>query len=91
MKPLNIVHVSSFPPTACGVAEYTAALSNAIRGNASSALELFVRLNCDASKLIQDERAIVINPSDRKAIQAAAAIVNRLERKLVLLQHEFKL
>jgi len=73
------------------VAEYTAALASALRAEALGAAALFVRLDCDTSETLQDDERIAINPSDRNAIETAAAIVNRLERKVVLLQHEFKL
>lgn len=91
MKSSRIVHISSLPPTPCGVAEYTAALAAAMRDNGSDSSAFLVRLDCDAAETLRDGGAITINPSDRKAIDVAAACVNSLERKVVLLQHEFKL
>lgn len=91
MKPLHIVHVSSLPPTACGVAEYTATLANAVQAKSLQAAPFFVHLDSDAKEMQQDDRHVRINPSDRTAVEAAAMTVNRLERKAVLLQHEFKL
>lgn len=91
MKPFHIVHVSSLPPTACGVAEYTATLVKAMQADWPQAVHFFVRLDSDAKEIQQDDRCIKINPADPTALDAAAAIVNRLERKIVLVQHEFKL
>lgn len=91
MKPTRIVHVSSLPPTACGVAEYTATLANAVQAKWPQSAPFFVQLDSDAKEIQQDDRHVRINPSDRTAVEAAAATVNLLERKAVLLQHEFKL
>lgn len=91
MKPVHVVHVSSLPPTACGVAEYTAALANAMQAKCPQAAHFFVHLDSDARETLRDNRHVKINPSDRTAVEAAAATVNRFERKVVLLQHEFKL
>ena len=91
MKPLHIAHVSSLPPTACGVAEYTATLAKSMQAEWPQAKPFFVRLDSDARETQQDDRHVRINPSDRTAVEVAAAAVNRLERKAVLLQHEFKL
>lgn len=62
-----------------------------MQGSTPSCSPFFVRLDSEATELQQGGRHITINPSDRKAIEAAAATVNRLDRKAVLLQHEFKL
>lgn len=51
----------------------------------------FIRLDSDARETEQDSQHVRINPADRTAVETAAATVNRLERKVVLLQHEFKL
>jgi glycosyltransferase involved in cell wall biosynthesis len=91
VKPLNIVHVSSLPPTACGVAEYTATLAKVMRDKWPQVTHFFVQLDADARETQQDNQRIRINPADRTAVEAAAATVNRLEQKVVLLQHEFKL
>lgn len=88
---MRIVHLSSLPPTACGVAEYTATLANAVQAKSPQAPPFFVHLNSEAKEMQQDDRHVRINPSDRTAVEAAATTVNRLERKAVLLQHEFKL
>ena len=91
MKRRHIVHVSSLPPTACGVAEYTATLAKAMQAKEPQTAAFFVHLDSDAGETQQDHRCVKINPSERTAVEAAAAAVNRLERKVVLLQHEFKL
>jgi glycosyltransferase involved in cell wall biosynthesis len=91
VKPARIVHVSSLPPTACGVAEYTATLANSMQAKWPQSAPFFVHLDSDAKEMQQDDRHVRINPSDRTAVEAAATTVNQLERKAVLLQHEFKL
>lgn len=91
MKSRQIVHVSPLPPTACGVAEYTATLAKAMQAKEPQTAAFFVHLDSDTRETEQDHRHIKINPSERAAVEAAAAAVNRLERKIVLLQHEFKL
>jgi glycosyltransferase involved in cell wall biosynthesis len=55
------------------------------------AAHFFVHLDSDAKEIKQDNRHVRINPAERTAVEDAVAIVNRLERKVVLLQHEFKL
>jgi len=91
LKPFHIVHVSSLPPTACGVAEYSAALATAMNANWPQASHFFVRLDSEAKETLQDDQQISINPVDPMAFKVAADAVNRLERKVVLVQHEFKL
>jgi len=90
-RPFHIVHVSSLPPTACGVAEYTDTLAKTMQANWPAATHFFVHLDADATEILQDSQRITINPADPIAVAAAATAVNRLERKVVLLQHEFKL
>jgi glycosyltransferase involved in cell wall biosynthesis len=73
------------------VAEYTSTLARAMQAKWPLAAHFFVHLDYDLEETHQDNRHVRINPSNRTAVEAAAAAVNRLERKVVLLQHEFKL
>lgn len=62
-----------------------------MQANCPQAAHFFVHLDADAKEILQDGQRITINPADQIAVEAAAAAVNLLERKVVLLQHEFKL
>jgi glycosyltransferase involved in cell wall biosynthesis len=89
---LSLVHVSSLPPTPCGVAEYTATLAQYLsRLSSTSIAQYFVRLDHDVIAPRQEERCFRVNPTDPQALKAAALWVNRLADRVVLLEHEFKL
>jgi len=87
----DVVHVSSAPPTRCGVAEYTSSLSGAMGSVDRTLRQYFVRLDYDSTEPQQSRNCVSINPSNRDAIDIAAAAVNKISPRCVLLQHEFKL
>jgi len=91
MNPLHLVHVSTFPPTQCGIAEYTAALTHHLRAIEGSVSPFFIKLECGSGTAARANGSIAIDPLDNAAFIQAADAVNRLEEKAVLLQHEFKL
>lgn len=87
----KLIHVSSLPPTACGVAEYAAALAKAIQANKPQTTAFFVHLDSETRETQKNGHRVKINPIDIKAVEAAAAAINQFDQKTVLLQHEFKL
>lgn len=91
MSALSLIHISSLPPTSCGVAEYTHALTQSLHANSGKISPFYVRIDNDAEDFRQAGDCITINPSDEAAISAMAKSVNQLKRKVVFLQHEFKL
>jgi glycosyltransferase involved in cell wall biosynthesis len=91
VKALNLVHVSSLPPTACGIAEYTSALARHITALATGSGTTLVRLSFDPKDTGTAAEHLAVDPSDATAFEAAAATINRLDHCVVLLQHEFKL
>ena len=90
-RPQKLIHVSSLPPTACGVAEYTAALAKGIQAEKPNTTDFYIRLDSEARQTQKNGHRVTINPIDLKAVEAAAAAVNRFGQKTVFLQHEFKL
>src|SRR5687768_1786276 len=101
---LSLVHVSSLPPTRCGVAEYTANLARQLASlppspSAPLISQSFVRLDQETTTAADDKTRVrgagvlvVANPAQPESLIAAAHQVNRLgERVVVLLEHEFKL
>ena len=73
MKCFRTVHISSLPPTACGVAEYTAALAESMQLIGSKIAPFFVRLDSETTEVQEGDRRVKINPSDRAAVEMAAA------------------
>ncbi|MCK6486495.1 MAG: glycosyltransferase [Phycisphaerae bacterium] len=88
---MAIVHVSSLPPTQCGVAEYTDGLSRALAASPLRLPSMFVRLDHEAPTLQCDKRMMTLNPADATAFIEAARAIDQLGHRPILLQHEFKL
>src|SRR5690242_4055878 len=86
-----LAHVSSFPPTQCGVAEYAAALARAVKSARPGLSMLSVRLDYDTRGVSCFADRIALDPADASAVRLAAEEVNEREPKVILLQHEFKL
>lgn len=87
----QLVYISSFPPTACGIAEYSESLARSIHKDNAEFTPLYVCVNCDAAGFVCSGNRMTLNPLDLVAVQRMARVINGFERKVVILQHEFKL
>ena len=88
-----IVFISSFPPRQCGIATFTADLTNTVDQMFGPSIESkIVAMNInDISHLPYSEKVISqISQTNRKDYIDAALKINRLEKvRLVNIQHEF--
>lgn len=91
MSELALMHVSSLPPTECGIAEYTWELSRSLHESCPDLDQRYVRLATEPVDVTPSSAALTVNPSDGEAIGLASDFIHALPRKVVLLQHEFKL
>jgi glycosyltransferase involved in cell wall biosynthesis len=89
--PPKLIHVSSFPPAFCGVAEYAFTLASHIEQQSAFPDAFYVHLDANCLETIEAGDRITINPGNPAAIKDASRLVNRFDRRIVLLQHEFKL
>ena len=88
-----IVCLSTFPPRQCGIATFTADLTNAIDQMFSPSVELkIVAINSNEINLLPYSNKVIFQisqPNEKDYINAAVGI-NQLEKiKLVNIQHEF--
>jgi glycosyltransferase involved in cell wall biosynthesis len=87
----KLIHMSSFPPARCGVAEYAFTLANHIEQQSTFPGALYIHLDANCLETIDAGDRITINPGNPAAIKDASRFVNRFDQRIVLLQHEFKL
>lgn len=87
----SIVHISSLPPSQCGVAEYTNALAEALKVVRPELEAHYVRLDSETEQLSLKGNQVTLNPLDTRQIALLGTHLNSLEKRAVLLQHEFKL
>jgi glycosyltransferase involved in cell wall biosynthesis len=91
MSDFCIVHISSFPPAPCGIAEYISNLARYMHGPDCKPTGLNIALRHDVANACRGEGGLAINPADDSAMKTAANEINAIARKVVFIQHEFKL
>lgn len=78
--------VSTFPPTACGLATFAAALANGLRDNRATDVGI-VRCAVDSLPATDERIVAELQPSRLRSIREAAIAINSFD--CAFLQHEF--
>jgi hypothetical protein len=96
MNEPSLIHVSSLPPTECGIAEYTSALSRHLQTLSAPVEQHFVRLWVQGapSELMASTPPTTethLDPFDESSLARFAERTRHVRRGVVLMQHEFKL
>jgi glycosyltransferase involved in cell wall biosynthesis len=89
----KIVHVSTLPPTQCGIATYTSALSTHLTQYAKTG-QMFIRLATgtpDILKRGRDGGHLTISPECPAHFRLVRDLLDGHKNCVVFLQHEFKL
>ena len=92
---LRIVHISTLPPTQCGIAEYTAALTQNIADLHLGVGQEYVRIirneTIDKMQITAFIPQIDIDPSDASNFHVLKTCLLGNNDQVISLQHEFKL
>ena len=88
---MHVVHVSTLPPTRCGIAQYTSDLARAIAAVSPRTRQTSLRLDFSTAGLRVSPDGLNVDPCDALAMQRAAEQINQLQDAVVLLQHEYKI
>ena len=84
----SIGFVSTYPPTVCGLASYTASLLNAVAGNRRSRSSLgVVGMTDEPRRTTERDEVLVHRLGDASSLDAAARVLNTYDT--VSIQHEF--
>ena len=87
---LRVAQVSTFVPTACGIATFTRDLALALEPGSGVSQNLFVAVEEDRiSREYEFAPICAIWQNDEPSYQAAARVLNRSGGDIVHLQHEY--
>lgn len=88
LRDTSIGFVSTYPPTVCGLASYTASLLNAVAGHRRSRSSLgVVGVSSEPRRSTERDEVYVHHVGDAASLDAAARVLNTYET--VSIQHEF--
>lgn len=90
-KRLRIAYVSSILPRRCGIATFTASLSEAIELSMGQRSSFFIALNDGENYAYPPQVIFQIEQENLADYQKAAEVINSSDADLVSLQHEFGL
>jgi glycosyltransferase involved in cell wall biosynthesis len=88
---MQVLHVSTFLPTLCGIGQYCSDLSAAIADRHPEVSQLHLRLSFGLKGVHGDRHEVAVDPTDRAALAEAVKDIAALKPTVAFLQHEFGL
>lgn len=87
----GVAHISTFPPTKCGIAYYTFNLKNALAVLNPTNSNLIINVSFQSNVKTLSDNQIYLYGNNIDSYKAVADAINESDIRIVSLQHEFKI
>lgn len=86
---MKIYLVSTYPPTKCGIAEYTSELAHSLKLRGVDVGILAINTGVEKDVFYPSEVEFVVKKDVRRSFKEAARYINRSDVDLICIQHEY--